>query len=197
MNRLTSIGSALRKQGKYKDALPYLQRALAISEKTLGPDHPGVAAALSDLGTNLRRLARYEEALQAHRRELAIQEKVFGPESLSVARALDDVSATLAEQGRPSSGGINSPDTYSQAAEALSYLQHSLAIKEKALGPEHLDLGSTLAKLANMSIDVGDLNAALAYNRRALAIEEKVLGPEHPVVAVVLSNLGGHPVPTR
>jgi len=36
-------------QGKYAEAEPLYQRALAISEKTLGPEHPQVATSLNNL----------------------------------------------------------------------------------------------------------------------------------------------------
>jgi tetratricopeptide (TPR) repeat protein len=38
-----------REQGKYPHAEPLFQRALAISEKTLGPNHPNVATGLENL----------------------------------------------------------------------------------------------------------------------------------------------------
>jgi hypothetical protein len=41
----------LSRQGKYADAIPLAQRALAIREKTLGPDHPDVATSLNNLAT--------------------------------------------------------------------------------------------------------------------------------------------------
>lgn len=36
-------------QGKHEEAAPLYQRSLAICEKSLGPDHPAVAAALNNL----------------------------------------------------------------------------------------------------------------------------------------------------
>jgi hypothetical protein len=39
----------LRRVGKYSEAIPLAQRALAIWEKALGPDHPDVARELNDL----------------------------------------------------------------------------------------------------------------------------------------------------
>ena len=35
--------------GRYADAEPLYKRSLAIGEKTLGPDHPDVAASLNNL----------------------------------------------------------------------------------------------------------------------------------------------------
>ena len=36
-------------QGKYDEAKPLYERAIAIGEKTLGPDHPNVATLLNNL----------------------------------------------------------------------------------------------------------------------------------------------------
>jgi len=40
---LNNLAELYRTQGKNEEALPLLQRSLAIREKTLGPDHPDVA----------------------------------------------------------------------------------------------------------------------------------------------------------
>jgi tetratricopeptide (TPR) repeat protein len=40
-----------RAQGRYAEAEPPLKRALAIYEKTLGPDHPSVATGLNNLAS--------------------------------------------------------------------------------------------------------------------------------------------------
>ena len=44
----------LSQHGKYADAIPLYQRALAIREKALGPDHPDVATALNNSGFAVR-----------------------------------------------------------------------------------------------------------------------------------------------
>ena len=43
-------GRALRAQGNYAEAEPLYQRALAIREKALGPEHPDTAASLNNRG---------------------------------------------------------------------------------------------------------------------------------------------------
>ena len=40
---------SIRPQGKYTEAEPFIQRALAITEKALGPEHPDVATSLNNL----------------------------------------------------------------------------------------------------------------------------------------------------
>jgi tetratricopeptide (TPR) repeat protein len=75
---------------------------------------------------------------------------------------------------------------YSQAAPLL---RDALAIREKALGPEHPDTASSLNNLASLLEAQGDLEGARPLFERALAIREKALGPEHPKTATSLNNL--------
>ena len=64
-----------------------------------------------------------------------------------------------------------------------------LAIREKALGPEHPEVGQSLNNLAELYRAQGKYVEAEPLHRRALAIREKALGPEHPAVATNLNNL--------
>ncbi len=59
---------------------------------------------------------------------------------------------------------------------------------EKALGPEHPNVATSLNNLAFMYHDQGKYAEAEALYKRALAIDEKALGPEHPDVAQSLEN---------
>jgi hypothetical protein len=56
------------------------QRALAVGEKALGPDHPDVAILLGNLGLVLKDLGEYAEARAALERALAILEKSLPPD---------------------------------------------------------------------------------------------------------------------
>ena len=66
-------------------------------------------------------------------------------------------------------------------AAARPLFERALAIREKALGPEHPLTATTLNNLAVLLQDQGDLAGARSLNERALAIREKALGPEHPI----------------
>jgi tetratricopeptide (TPR) repeat protein len=72
---------------------------------------------------------------------------------------------------------------------ARPFLERALAIREKALGPEHPDTATRLNNLALLLQDQGDPAAARSLFERALAICEKTLGPEHPDTATSLNNL--------
>ncbi len=60
-------------QGQYSQAEPLYQRALAIREKTLGPEHPKLATSLENYAALLRKLDRTAEAESMEVRAKAIR----------------------------------------------------------------------------------------------------------------------------
>src|SRR5262245_112712 len=59
-------------QGRYAEAEPRFQRALALREKALGPEHPLVATSLHNLAGLYRAQGRYAEAEPRFQRALII-----------------------------------------------------------------------------------------------------------------------------
>ena len=59
----------------------------------------------------------------------------------------------------------------------------SLAINEKALGPDHPRCRASLNNLAELYRAQGRYADAEPLYKRSLAIREKALGPDHPDVA--------------
>jgi len=53
------------RQGKYSEAEPLCQRALAIDEKALGPNHPNVATNLNNLAELYRAQGKYSEGVRS------------------------------------------------------------------------------------------------------------------------------------
>ena len=72
-------------------------------------------------------------------------------------------------------------------SKATPLLRDALAMRVKALGPEHPDTATSLANLASLLQDKGDFAEARAPMERALAITERAGGPER--VARILNNL--------
>jgi tetratricopeptide (TPR) repeat protein len=73
-------------------------------------------------------------------------------------------------------------------AEAKPLLHRSLALREKALGPDHPDVAPGLNNLAALYYAQGQYAKAEPLYQRSLAIYEKALGPDHPDVAKSLEN---------
>ncbi len=63
-----------------------------------------------------------------------------------------------------------------------------MAIREKAYGPDHPDVATSLNNLAGLYRTQARYAEAEPLYQRSLAIFEKALGPGHPDVATSLEN---------
>jgi tetratricopeptide (TPR) repeat protein len=97
---LNDAATYLQARGRYAEAEPLLQRALAISEQQLGTDHPDTATSLNDLAELYRNQGRYEEAEPLMQRALAIREKQLGQDHPHTATSLDNLAALYQAQGK-------------------------------------------------------------------------------------------------
>jgi tetratricopeptide (TPR) repeat protein len=202
----------------YADARCYCERALAIRENTLGPDHRDTATSLNNLGLLLQSQGNLAGARPYLERALAIAEKILGPEHPDTARSLNNLGLLLVSQGDFASArpcyeralaicekaiGSDHPNTATSLnnlgllleaqgdlAGARPCYEHALAINETALGPDHPDTARSLNNLGLLLASQGDLAGARPYLERGLAICEKALGPDHPDTGKSFRNLG-------
>ena len=117
---------------------------------------------------------------RVYHRAMTIWEKM-APDHLDLARCLDELARFPWDV-------CSDPATteYFRGRDAKRFYRRALAIREKALGPDHLEVAKSLDNLAKCC---GDDEEADRLYRRALAIREKALGPEHPEVVESLNNL--------
>jgi tetratricopeptide (TPR) repeat protein len=160
--------------GAYAAARPLFERALAIREKALDPDHPYIAMSLNNLALLLEEQGDFAGARPLCERALAIREKALGPDHPDTGQSLNNLAGLLESQA--------------DFAAARSLYERALAIREKALGPSHPDTANSLDNLASLLRDQGDLAAARPLHERALAICEKALGPDRPETATGLTT---------
>lgn len=130
-------------------------RALAIDEKSLGPDHSNVARDLSNLAALLKATDRLAEAEPLMRRALAIDEKSFGPEHPKVAIRLNNLASLLKATNR--------------LAEAEPHMRRNVAIKHQfgqKTGHQHpvmlLALHNYRVLLEEMNLDETEIARRLA-----------------------------------
>ena len=83
----------------YTQARPLYERALAIREKVLGPDHPDTAASLNNLACLLQDQGDLAGARPLFERALAIREKVLGPEHPDTATSLNNLAMPASGPG--------------------------------------------------------------------------------------------------
>ncbi len=72
---LINLAALYNDQGRYAEAEPLYERALAILEKTLGPEHPNLASTLENYSALLREVGRDAEAADMEARAEAIRAK--------------------------------------------------------------------------------------------------------------------------
>ncbi|MCZ7669410.1 MAG: tetratricopeptide repeat protein [Chloroflexi bacterium] len=169
-------GFYLNQNGQYTAARPFYERALAIREQALGPDHPDTAQSLNNLGALHSAMGNLSEARPFYERALAIREQALGSDHPDTARSLNNLGALHRAMGNLS--------------EARPFYERALAINEQALGPDHPDTARSLNNLGYLHRAMGNLSDARPFYERALAITEQALGPDHPDTARSLNNLG-------
>lgn len=164
-----------RALGAYQQARALEERALAIREETLGPEHPDTASSLHSLANTLISLGDQDRARALLERALAINEKVFGLDSPQTSDDLLTLGFVLRQQG--------------DLERARTLHERALAIVEHVYGPDHEDTATALNTLAMVLHTQGDLAGARLLYERSLAIREKVYGAEHPTTAFSLHDL--------
>jgi tetratricopeptide (TPR) repeat protein len=78
----------------------------------------------------------------------------------------------------------------SRYEEALASLENALALRQRALGPDHPETAIALAAVGSVLYKQRKFAEAEAHARRALAAWEKAVGPEHPYLGDGLKRLG-------
>src|ERR1044071_3012355 len=126
--------TACRDQGIYRQAQRLGEKALALLERELGPDHPDVANVLNHLGRVQSDLGNYSGAAQLHQRAVGIMEKLEEAGDLTRLRvqSLNDLGSLFRIQGR--------------YPEAEAVLRRALGVAQKA--KDRLEMASVLNNLA-------------------------------------------------
>jgi CHAT domain-containing protein/Tfp pilus assembly protein PilF len=216
--RAYSKALTLWQGGKYDEGLVSAEKALALRERALGPDHPEVARSLLLQATLYVAKGDYQRAESLCLRALGIWEITPNPASTDIFRILASLGAVyhvmgdsdkseqfllraLKDEAKLSAadyplvvGALNNLALVYKGrgdySKAEALYERALAISEKALGLNHTQLGALLLNLGALNQAKGDYVKAESFGQRTLTIYEKGLGPDHPSVADPLINLG-------
>jgi len=120
--------------GAYARAEPLYQRALAIHEQALGPEHPDTATSLNNLAGLYYAMGAYARAEPLYQRALAIAEKALGPEHPQTAISLNNLALLYDAMGAYARaeplyqralaivGGGSAPEVLWRVQDGLSHL---------------------------------------------------------------------------
>lgn len=175
---LETLGWTLFLQNRNEEALPLVERTVAIHEALSGAGSPEVAGALNNLAAVHRELSHFQQAEQYYRRAFGIQEQLYvaGAGDTSLASTAGNLATVLHDQQR-----------YEEAAPLH---QRSYEVRVRERGADHPETAISLNNLGWFSYLRGDLEAAESYYGEVLAIREAKLGPDHPDTALTVNNLG-------
>jgi len=170
---LNVLGMIHKFQGRYAEAEPLYQRALALAG-ALG-DVEAEATLLHNVGGLCHARGDFAGGEPPARRAVELREAHLGPDHPATAADREAWGALLEGLGR--------------LAEAEQAYASSLATFEAHQGPHSLEAASSLAALGSVQHAQGRLDDALASYRRALAIRQARLPPQHFDLALTMNNL--------
>jgi CHAT domain-containing protein/tetratricopeptide (TPR) repeat protein len=162
-------------RGKYAEAQPLYEKALAACRRALGEDHPYTATGYGNLANNLEAQGKHAEAQPLLEKALAIGRKVLGDDHPSTAAGYNNLAYNLNAQGKH--------------AEAQPLYEKALAIRRKVLGEDHPYTASGYNNLGSNLQAQGKYAEAQPLFEEALAIQRRVLGENHPYTASGYNNL--------
>jgi tetratricopeptide (TPR) repeat protein len=96
---LNNMALSLRDAGDFTGAMPLFRRALAIQEKALVLDYPGMATVLDNLAGLLQAMGDYMGAEPLFRQALLIDENSIGQDNAHVGRDLNNLAGLLQAKG--------------------------------------------------------------------------------------------------
>jgi serine/threonine-protein kinase len=169
---LNRLGNALRTFGRMTEAEPMLVRALAWREANGEVDH-NLADSYNNVGLIQQELGWYDRAEQSLRHAIALHRQAGGSETAQAAPPLHNLALSLRSQLR--------------LEEARLAAMESIAIKRR--GESSMDsLAVTLAVLARIERQLGNLDAALVASEESLGLREQVFGRDSIRIASGLAT---------
>ncbi|HML16718.1 MAG TPA: tetratricopeptide repeat protein [Bryobacteraceae bacterium] len=153
--RIHRLGIARHKNGRSSEAIPALEKALAMHEETFGPDHPDTADVLGELGPIYRAQGNHERAQECLRRALRTHEREQGWDSEQAMRDLHHLAGSLEESGN---------------------IEGAADLYERALGLKLRMLGGSLDDLAEMQFGMAGIYIGWSNYARARELLAEAVG---------------------
>jgi non-specific serine/threonine protein kinase/serine/threonine-protein kinase len=203
--------------GLNAQAVEQARQALALREKTLGPDHPDTLSALFVLAENEMILGHYQEAEALHRRAWEGRQRVLGGEHRDTLTAQNALAMCLFDLDRRAEGellerrvveissrvlGADHEDTLrantnlanmlearGEVAEAEALLKDTLERKRRTIGSDHPSTLDTMHTLGLLLQNAARHAESEPYTREVYATRLRVLGPDHPDTLGAKGNL--------
>jgi tetratricopeptide (TPR) repeat protein len=171
--RVHRLGVARHKNGRSEDAIPALEKAIALHKEAYGEEHPETASLLSDAGVVYRSQGNYEDAIRYLRQALRVHEQLYGLESHEALGDLHHLAGALEDAG----------DIEGAAAQYERVLQ----LRERVLGGDLEEVAEMQYSLAGMYIGWNNYGRARELLGEAIGIFKRRKGPRLAVTYETLA----------
>ncbi len=215
-----TLGDTYQLLGRYDEAEPQLEQALALQVRELGPEHPETLETRADLAELAWRRSDFELAERRSRELLELNRHRGGEGGAEAAQtqqflaqvlldagqyeaAAQEVEAALelsvrihGEQSLPvalvlQTQGALLQNWKADYAGAEEVARREIAIRRAVQGEAALDLAYPLNNLAVCVMQQGRNEEAIPIFEETIAIQRRWMGDSHPDIAESLENLGG------
>jgi tetratricopeptide (TPR) repeat protein len=159
---INRVGSILVEQGRERDAIEMLERAIAMGRETMAADDVRLANLIGDAGTAALGMGRLDEARARYESQLAIFARRGKPDMNWVIGLLN--LATL-------------HGTAQRPREGLALLERALAMTSELHGDPNPYAIQILTQIARAHTQLEDWRAAIAAAERALPLRPADFDP--------------------
>ncbi len=168
---IATLAYLLQYIAEYGKARELYRKALEISERVLGEEHPDTAASYNNLAGVHARQGEYGKAERLYEKAIEIRERVLGEEHPDTAASYNNLAYVYASQG--------------EYGKAERLYEKALGISERVLGEEHPFTAASYNNLAGVHARQGEYGKAERLYEKSLGIHESVLGEGHPSTAII------------
>jgi tetratricopeptide (TPR) repeat protein len=160
---------------KYKEALSYDKKHIAINKEKLSSEHLDLAKSYISISNTYYYLKEYQESLKYAFKALHIRENKDSSDYSEIATSYNNIGVIY--------------KALSNISKSVEYKFKALNIREKMLHPEHSDLANSYNNIAVDYQQLKDYQKALFYGLKALSIQEKKADTEHPHLAIFYKTI--------
>jgi len=175
---LLARAELLGASGRWREAIPLLERSVSLSEQAFGPTHPRTAAALLKLARQMKDARDALRAQERASRGSEIYERIYGPNHPDRLGALQVLGQLARDRG----------DHALEERIARQILDARLML----YGPDSMQVARARWNLAT-ALDMAAPGQALDEFRKTLATFERTMGPSgaDPQLSALHFNIGG------
>jgi serine/threonine protein kinase len=170
-----TLGMTANFMGEYQRALEEFERALALRQSALGPDHPDTLMTMGQRGWTYYRLGRLGDAVKTLEETLERREATLGHTHPDTLRTMDMLGSAYAGTGH--------------LAEGIEMMEEALSLLRATKGADPEQIFTVMNNLANFYFMAGRIEESLALQEENLRLCRSSFGDRDLLTLLVMGNL--------